>query len=68
MTADAKRSLHNDDETLTPPTTRSCLKCHNPFLSAWAGERVCKACKNTTAWRSGSPIPTRNDGVSRNRR
>ena len=68
MTPDAKRSLKDDEATETTPTTRTCLKCHNPFLSAWAGERVCKACKNTTAWRSGSLTSTRNLGHSNNRR
>jgi predicted RNA-binding Zn-ribbon protein involved in translation (DUF1610 family) len=33
---------------------RNCLSCLNPFSSAWAGERICPRCKNTTSWRSGA--------------
>ena len=33
--------------------TRYCLVCREPFQSAWAGERVCRKCKSTAAWRSG---------------
>lgn len=32
--------------------TRRCLMCGQSFQSEWAGERVCKKCKSTTAWRS----------------
>jgi hypothetical protein len=32
---------------------RSCLICRKDFSSAWAGERVCRSCKSTSAWRSG---------------
>ena len=34
--------------------TRKCLVCKAPFLSAWAGERVCRRCKATSAWRGGA--------------
>jgi len=33
--------------------TRTCLMCRRKFLSAWAGERICKRCKATAAWRNG---------------
>lgn len=33
--------------------TRSCLVCKKKFLSAWAGERICRPCKSTSAWRGG---------------
>jgi hypothetical protein len=33
---------------------RKCLICKTPFPSAWAGERVCRRCKSTSAWRSGA--------------
>lgn len=33
--------------------TRRCLVCSEDFLSAWAGERVCKKCRSSTAWRQG---------------
>ena len=32
---------------------RSCLMCKDPFPSAWPGERICKRCKESAAWRSG---------------
>ena len=35
------------------PKTRPCLVCKSSFLSEWAGERVCRRCKSTAAWRSG---------------
>jgi len=33
---------------------RNCLICKTPFPSAWAGERICRRCKSTSAWRSGA--------------
>ena len=33
--------------------TRNCLKCREKFLSEWPGERICKTCKSSTAWREG---------------
>jgi hypothetical protein len=33
---------------------RKCLICKTPFSSAWAGERVCRRCKSTSAWRGGA--------------
>ena len=33
--------------------TRRCLVCCEDFVSAWAGERVCKKCRSSTAWRQG---------------
>ena len=35
------------------PKTKPCLVCKSPFLSEWAGERICRRCKSTAAWRSG---------------
>jgi len=32
---------------------RSCLICHTQFLSSWTGERVCKKCKSSSAWKQG---------------
>jgi hypothetical protein len=32
---------------------RRCLNCTDQFPSVWAGERVCKRCKQTSSWRSG---------------
>jgi hypothetical protein len=32
---------------------RRCLMCRDRFESSWPGERVCKRCKSTAAWREG---------------
>ena len=37
----------------TDAKTRRCLLCGKSFQSEWAGERVCKRCKSTAAWRTG---------------
>lgn len=39
-------------ETHTPKFRR-CLMCRDSFESSWAGERICKRCKSTAAWREG---------------
>ena len=46
----------NNEAGLSPmhkEKTRRCLVCCEDFLSAWAGERVCKKCRSSTAWRQG---------------
>jgi len=35
------------------PVVRRCLMCLVEFLSQHKGERVCRACKSTLAWRQG---------------
>lgn len=35
------------------PKLRRCLMCRDRFESSWPGERVCKRCKSTVAWREG---------------
>ncbi len=35
------------------PMIRRCLMCFAEFLSEHKGERVCRACKGTSAWRQG---------------
>jgi hypothetical protein len=32
---------------------RRCLMCKEKFPSEWAGERICKRCRQTAAWRQG---------------
>ncbi|MFX4220991.1 MAG: hypothetical protein ACMVO3_08365 [Thalassobaculum sp.] len=44
-----------DEPVSAPPRTRSCLRCRSDFQSEWAGERICKRCKGTSAWREGIP-------------
>ncbi|MFM2129808.1 MAG: hypothetical protein RL477_1354 [Pseudomonadota bacterium] len=36
------------------PKMRTCLACHSPFRSEWAGERICQKCKSSSSWRSGT--------------
>ena len=31
--------------------TRACLRCRAAFESTWAGERICRDCKNGPVWR-----------------
>jgi len=38
------------------PRTRSCLVCKSPFQSPWSGERICRRCKTTEAWRSATAV------------
>ncbi len=33
--------------------TRHCLRCSEPFESAWPGERICRRCKGSDSWREG---------------
>jgi len=44
-----EEDVRRDDER----KTRKCLMCEDPFLSEWAGERICRKCKPTHNWRSG---------------
>jgi len=43
------------EEVIVPEEVkqRRCLNCTDQFPSVWAGERVCKRCKQTSSWRSG---------------
>ena len=54
--ADERRDLVTDDEAgrAEEPKVRKCLVCRTAFQSAWAGERVCRRCKATSAWRGGA--------------
>lgn len=40
-------------ESEPEPKVRLCLMCRKPFESEWAGERICRKCKSTQAWRQG---------------
>ena len=42
-----------ETERNTEEKTRRCLMCNQSFESEWAGERVCRRCKSTEAWRRG---------------
>ncbi len=36
------------------PRTRPCLCCGVAFDSSGFGERICRRCKSTSAWRDGN--------------
>ena len=48
-TPETEQDARRDDER----KTRKCLVCKAPFLSEWAGERICLKCKSSSNWRSG---------------
>jgi len=49
---DAKETEQGSD-LYSDPKTRKCLMCGKPFPSAWVGERICRKCKSSAAWRRG---------------
>jgi hypothetical protein len=55
-TGDDRRDLAAEEEAgrAEEPKMRNCLVCRTAFPSAWAGERVCRRCKATSAWRGGA--------------
>ncbi len=52
--ADAREERDEGEARQAEEKVRKCLICKTPFPSAWAGERVCRRCKSTSAWRSGA--------------
>ncbi len=32
---------------------RRCLMCGERYESTWSGDRICKRCRQTAAWRQG---------------
>lgn len=47
------------------PRTRQCLLCKAAFHSEWSGERICKRCKSSSAWRGGYQATTAQRGGMR---
>jgi hypothetical protein len=43
---------------------RQCLMCASRFVSTWAGERICRSCKNRSAWRSAARVTSRPGGMT----
>ena len=52
--ATTNKSKKPEPERVYVMKKRDCLKCGERFDSSWAGERVCKRCKSSGSWRSGS--------------
>ena len=38
------------------PAARVCLRCKTVFQSEGFGERICRPCKGTQAWRNAMPV------------
>jgi hypothetical protein len=51
--SDIELPTKEDEHEINTQKTRSCLLCSTRFESEWAGERICKKCKATAAWRQG---------------
>ncbi len=52
MSSVDKNSKPEPDRTYVPKS-RDCLKCREEFTSSWPGERICRSCKSSSAWREG---------------
>ena len=49
-----KTDTKNDNlAEVTEAKERRCLMCSERFASEWPGERICKRCRQTAAWRQG---------------
>lgn len=49
-----RSKVYKKPKTLETMKVRLCLMCREAFESSWSGDRVCRKCKNTSTWRSGS--------------
>ncbi len=47
------RSKSPETTTAGAQKLRNCLVCGQEFVSEWSGNRICKRCKSSSAWRSG---------------
>ncbi len=54
MTAAPYSNRRPEPERSYEAKPRLCLKCREPFPSAWAGERICPKCKSLAVWRTSS--------------
>lgn len=52
--ATPRTGAHND-----VPQERACLRCASPFPSEGFGERICRRCKGSNAWRNGASVRSR---------
>lgn len=48
---DDTKDIENQENAVAK---RQCLFCGSTFESRWIGERVCRRCKESAAWREGS--------------
>jgi len=40
-------------EEINEAKERRCLMCSEAFASSWPGERICRRCRSSAAWRQG---------------
>lgn len=52
--ADVREDRVEDEARRDVEKVRKCLICKTAFPSAWSGERICRRCKSTSAWRGGA--------------
>jgi len=52
-TREAKQDTTQDDDAQYERKLRRCMMCGENFESDWAGERICRRCKSTEAYRRG---------------
>jgi hypothetical protein len=52
-TREAKQDTTQDDDSQYERKLRRCMMCGENFESDWAGERICRRCKSTEAYRRG---------------
>ncbi|SDO19977.1 hypothetical protein SAMN04488061_0546 [Filomicrobium insigne] len=50
-----RKKKQQQTTTLAPgEKVRHCLVCHEEFVSAWSGNRVCNRCRSTAVWKQGA--------------
>lgn len=55
MTGTGRQETYPAPADRDVPQERRCLRCNTPFWSEWSGERICRRCKATSAWRNAAP-------------
>ena len=65
MSKSQATDMEGDQRSWDAPRVRACLRCRGEFESQWFGERICRNCKNSAAWRSGLPYKPPSSGRNR---
>lgn len=55
MTHDNSNQKLSKPNVKDAPKQRPCLRCSEIFESTGIGERICRRCKGSNAWRNGIP-------------
>ncbi len=64
MTARADQEPSQAEARKDVPQERHCLRCCTVFWSEGFGERICRRCKGSNAWRNGVSV---SQGAARRR-